>query len=200
MRKSTLSVLVVLALLAVAWSQGGQPKADDSKVLVVDVQHIIDESEEGREFVGRLRQKIAEKKKQIDEQVRALQESTKKLMERELPERDAKWYADVEKALAEQNRLKTEEQFFVAKVNDDIARSINELLRGAMETAKKIMRERGASIVLGSRMKPLQINNDQQLQEEVVLRRVICAKDEINITLEVLARMNKWYRENKKGN
>lgn len=199
MRKSTLSVLVVLALLAVAWSQGGQPAKDAPNVLVVDVQYIIDESEEGREFVGRLRQKIAEKKKQIAEQVRALQESTKKLMERELPERDKKWYADVEKALAEQNRLKTEEQFFVAKVNDDIARSINELLRGAMDTAKKIMRERGADIVLGSRMRPLQINNDQQLQEEVVLRRVVCARDEVNITKEVLARMDKWYRENKKG-
>ena len=99
-------------------------------------------------------------------------------------------------SLDTQSRLKAEEQYFVARLNDDVARRVNQLIRGAMQEARTLMKERGALLVLNSRMGRVQINSDQQMQEEGVLRRVLCAAPGTDVTDDVLTRMNKWFQEN----
>jgi len=191
----SIPLLVLACLMAVP----SRARAEDPKprILVVSMKRIIKESDEGSQFVGKLRQSVAEKKKEIEVQVRQLQQKYKELLEIELPDRDPEWYGEVKSALDKQASLKVEEQYFIAKMNDDIARRLNQLLRGAQQEAKAVMKARGAEIVLLSRTGAVQVNSEQELNDEMVFRRVLCASASIDITDEVIARMNKWYRENK---
>jgi Skp family chaperone for outer membrane proteins len=192
MRKPVLIALVLALAGPSLFAQDAKPK-----VLVVFLKKIIDDSAEGKEFVGALKKRMAEKKQEFAKQVEQLQEQQKKLMEVELMNRDEKWYTQVRAALEAQAALKVEEQFFIAKLNDQIARQINELIRGAQQEARSIMKARDADLVIISRMGKITINSDKELQDEIVFRRVLCAKDELDITDEVMTRMDEWYRKNK---
>lgn len=192
MRKPVLIALVLALAGPALFAQDAKPK-----VLVLSLKKIIDESAEGKQFVGALKKRMADKKQEFALNVQQLQEQQKKLMEVELMNRDEKWYKQVRKALETQASLKVEEQFFIAKLNDQIARQINELIRGAQTEARRIMKARGADLVIISRMGPIAINSDKELQDEIVFRRVLCHKDELDITDEVMKAMDEWYRKNK---
>jgi Skp family chaperone for outer membrane proteins len=192
MRKPVLIALVLALSGPSLFAQDTKPK-----ILVVYLKKIIDESAEGKEFVGALKKRMADKKQEFAKNVDELKVQQQKLMEVELMNRDETWYKQVRAALEAQASLKVEEQFFIAKLNDQIARQINELLRGAQQEARSIMKARGADLVIISRMGPITINSDKELQDEIVFRRVLCAKDELDITDEVMKRMDEWYRKNK---
>ena len=79
----------------------------------------------------------------------------------------------------------------------EIQRRINDLIIGAQQTARAIMKKRGAEIVLISRTGPIQIKDEKALQDEIIFRRVLCTQATVDITEDVLAAMDKWYEENK---
>jgi Skp family chaperone for outer membrane proteins len=190
--RTLISTAVLTAELASVASAQAAPK-----ILVVDLKKLIDESAEGKEFVGRLKKQMADKKDEFAGAVRQLQEQQKKLMAVELMNRDARWYDAVRAALDAQATLKVEEQYFVARINDQISRQVNELIRGAQEEARKIMKARGADLVLLSRMGPITINSDKELQDEIVFRRALATSPDLDITDEVMKQMDEWYRQNK---
>jgi hypothetical protein len=46
-------------------------------------------------------------------------------------------------------------------------------------------------------MGPITIESDQEFQQEIISRRIVCARPDIDITDEVIKRMNTWYQNNK---
>ena len=196
------SLIVTLAVLGVFLGRElVQPAAaapdGQRKILIVQLRRIVDESKEGREIVGKVRAQIAKKKEQIAGEVKLLQEQVNVLMKAQLPDRDAAWYGDIKKALDKQGTLKAQEQYFVAKLNDDIARKLNNLMRGCHQEAREVMKAIGADLVVVSRMGGIQINSDKDLQDEIMFRRVLCARDGLDITNEVLKRMDKFFEDNR---
>ncbi len=171
--------------------------ADKPKILVVNLQRLIDESEEGKRFIKKLQNEVADKKEAMKKEVMVLQERQRDLMKVESSNRTPKWYEDVRDLFERIAGIKAKEQYFIAKKNDDIARAVTQLVQGARTEARTIMSKRGAWMVLISRTGPLNINSEAGLKEEISQRRVLCAVPQIDITDEVLKAMNKWFRENR---
>ena len=189
-------VLFALALIvAAAMPVSAQDGA--TTTLVMDVQRIIDDSAEGREFVIKLRQQIAEKKKDVTQRAQKLHEEVKGLMEAKLHDRDEEWYANFRAAAAKEVALKAEQVTFERELGDRLGRRITQIVRGAQQEARAIMKERGAEIVIASKMGPISVESDQELQREIISRRVVCARKDVDITDEVIKRMNKWWQDNK---
>lgn len=190
--------LIVLALLGAllgrelmqpAFAQGGK-----EAVLVLDIRKVIDDSKEGREIVGKVRAQMAAKKDEFQAEVTKLQEQVRQLTKSKLTDHDEGWYQEVKTALSRQGELKAQEQYFIARLNDDIARGLNSILRTAGQVAEEIRKERGASIVLVTRIGAIEINNDAGLQDEVVFRRVVAMKDGLDVTAECIKRMDKMFK------
>ena len=189
-------VLFALALIvAAAMPVSAQDRA--TTVLVMDVRRIIDESAEGRQFVIKLRQQIAEKKKDVTQRAQKLQEEVKGLMEAKLHDRNEEWYKDFRAAAAREVALKAEQVTFERELGDELGRAITQIVRGSQQEARLIMKERGADVVIASKMGPISVESDQELQREIISRRVVCSRKDVDITDEVIKRMNKWWQANK---
>jgi Skp family chaperone for outer membrane proteins len=187
---------------AVAWSLfvAGAARAQEattSKVLIMDARRIIDESDEGKDFVQKLRQKMAEKEKEIIQQRQKLQEELKGILEAKLSDRNEAWYEKFREAARKEVNLKAEEMLFKQEIGDKLGRAITQIIRGAQQEARAIMKERGADVVIASKMGPITIESDQEFQQEIISRRIVCARPDIDITDEVIKRMNTWYKNNK---
>jgi hypothetical protein len=61
------------------------------------------------------------------------------------------------------------------------------------------MKERGAEIVLLTKTGPFEVGSDRDFEQELVMRRVLCCDDALDITDEVIKRMNAWYKEHRNG-
>lgn len=190
---------LVLALAAVVLAQPAKDKKEGPRILVVQIERLIDDTEEGQALVKKLINEKAEAEKRLAAEQAALAQKRTELGKVKMANRDEAFYAELEKAMEEHARIEKEKQLFVIKKSDEISRATKQLMLLAMETADQIRRERGAEIVLASRMGPLDITGDQGFQQELLMRRVLCAGKDADITDEVIVRMNKWYRENKRG-
>jgi Skp family chaperone for outer membrane proteins len=163
----------------------------------MDARRIIDESDEGKDFVQKLRQKMAEKEKEILEQRQKLQEELKGILEAKLSDRNQAWYEKFREAARKEVGLKAEQMLFKQEVGDKLGRAITQIVRGAQQEARAIMKERGADVVIASKMGPITIESDQEFQQEILSRRIVCARSDLDITDEVIKRMNTWYKNNK---
>jgi Skp family chaperone for outer membrane proteins len=191
--------LAVLAVVALPQDkEKPKPKAK-SPILIVNILRIKDDTDEGRELVTRLNQEMAAEKQRLTDEAMKLQEKIKQLREAKLADRTQEYYKELEVAMGTQARLEMDKQLFLARKGDELSRAMQQLLIGAMEEARGVMKERGAEIVLASKTGPFEITTDQQFQEELVMRRVICCTDDVDITNEVIERMNAWYKNNKSG-
>jgi len=198
MKKITLVVLVACLSLPFAFAQGEKPEPTD--VLVVDVQRAIEDCNEHKDLVEKLRKQIANKKQDVGEEVQRLKLKQEDLLKTELTKRNDDWYVEVEKALQDQARLKAEETYFISRLNDQLARKLNALIRGVQQHAKKIMNERGAKIVLTSKMDPIRLETQEDMKDELIRRRVMASVKDVNITEEVIKRMDAFYAKwGKKG-
>ncbi len=193
MQKSLVVLALLGALLGRELIQPALAQGNSGPILIVHLRKIIDDSKEGREIVGKVRAEMAAKKEEIARDVKSLQENVNNLMKRKLYDRDEGWYKNVKAALDRQGQLKAAEQFFIAKLNDQIARGLNELIRGVQQESREVMKQRGGAMVIVSRMGVIEINSDKDLQDEVVFRRVLCADEKLNITDAVLKRMDKAF-------
>lgn len=195
MRNINLLCLAVFLPAFVATAARAQEAA--SKVLIMDARRIIEESDEGKDFVQKLRQQMAEKEKEINEQRQKLQEKLKVILQAKLSDRNQVWYEKFREAARQEVNLKAEQMLFKQEVGDKLGRYITQIIRGAQQEARAIMRERGADIVIASKMGAITIESDQEFQQEIISRRVICARPDIDITDEVIKRMNTWYQNQK---
>lgn len=193
MRKVTLTLVLVCLGLSSAYAQDVK-----SDILIVDVQRAIEECQEHIDLVEVLRKQIAKKKKDVAEEVQRMKIKQEDLLKVELTKRNDDWYDEVEKVLHDQGRLKAEEAYFISRLNDQLARKLNSLIRGVQQESRKVMRERGAKMVLTSKMGPIRLETQDDMKDELIRRRVIAAVDGVNITDAVIKRMNEWYAKHGK--
>ncbi len=186
-----------LSLLLVAGSalpEGGTGPI----VLVVDLSRVLKEADESRAEIAKLEAESSKRKEEFNKQLAQLELQRKELQEKTaLSERDDKWYDQLEKAAETEGRLKAQALRFNAGINDRIARKMDQLLKQAREVANAIRKERGAIMVFASKMGDIKFENDRELEAEQIYRRVLCAEPSADITDEVLARMNEWWKQNR---
>jgi hypothetical protein len=169
-----------------------------SGILIMSMIRAIDESDEGREIISRLKEEMATKKQQLTDQMARLQEEVRVLREMKPADRmNKQYYDDLEKAMQTQARLEMEKNIFLAKKQDEINRRMQQLLMGAQQAARDEMKARGGEIVLLTKTGPVELATDQDSQQELLYRRVLCADESIDITDAVIARMNDWYKKNR---
>ncbi len=192
MNRFALSLLCVLLVLP-------SVRAEGPAILVCDMKRIAEGCDEAIELVEALKKRSDAKRAEMQADVNALQGKQRELLGKKLSERDLKWYEDYRAAVQQESELKAKAAIFNAQMNDDIARKIDQLMKGTRQEAAAVMKERGASMVLISKMGALKFENDEELKEEYIFRRVLCCDPALDITEEVLARMNKWWKEHKAG-
>lgn len=191
MNRILLSLLCLAAIAPVV-------RAEGLSILVCDLQRIAEGCDEALELVASLKKRSDEKRGEFQNEVLTLQAKQKDLLGKKLSERDLKWYEEYRVAVQTEAELKSKAAIFNAQMNDDIARKIDQLMKGARQEAQKVMKEKGASMVLISKMGPMVFENDQELKDEYVFRRVLCSDPAADITEEVMKRMNDWWKAHKK--
>ena len=197
MRKIIPGAVVVCLILSVSWSQGeDQPKHD---ILIVDVAHAVESCKEQSDLVAAVRKEAAAQQKRYSGRGNELQETQKSLMKQKLSLRDEQWYADVKKALEEEGHLKAVEANIKIRLADRVARGMEKLLISAKMAANKIMRARGAKIVLVSKMSTIKLDTEADFKDELVNRRVLAAIGGVDITTAVIAEMDLQYKARKKA-
>ncbi|HEX5136096.1 MAG TPA: OmpH family outer membrane protein [Planctomycetota bacterium] len=189
--------LAAIVLGAVSFAQDNKPKTPKSGILIVSLGRTIDECDEGKDIIAKLKEEMATKKQALTDEAAKLNEKVKVLREAKPADRTPQYYEELEKAMKESARLEMEKNIFGAKKQDEMNRRMQQLLQGAQDAARAVMKECGAEVVLVTRTGPIEFVTDQDLQQELVMRRVLCCDDSIDITDEVIKRMNQWYKENK---
>lgn len=193
----TCHLLLALPLLAAAASgQEGKSKPK-SGILILSMLRAIDDSDEGRSVVQKLREEMAAQKQRYTDEKAALQETVKQLLQLKPGDRTDEFWKQMEDAMEKDARLEREKNIVLAKKGEELSRALQQIVQGAQQEARAIMKERGAEMVLLSKTGPIELMSDQDFQREMLMRRVLCHDDAIDITDEVIARMNKWYKENK---
>lgn len=193
-----LHLILALPLCAAAVSAQDKPKdAPRSGILVVNMFRAIEECDEGRAVVSRLKEERVKETQRYADEMQKLQEKVKELREKKTQDHDLAYYKELEQAMSTYARLEMEKNLFAVKKGDELARALQQLLLGAQEQAREEMQARGAEIVLLSKMGPVDIATENDFQQELLMRRAICADPSIDITDAVIARMNKWYAENR---
>lgn len=189
--------LVLLGVAAIAAFAQEKQQPANSKILVLSMMRTIDESQEGKDIIHRLKEEQASKKQSLTERLAKLQEEVKVLREAKQADRTPKYYEDLQRAMEESARLEAEKNIFLAKTQDELNRAMQQMLILAQEKAREVMKERGADIVLLTKMGPIELASEQDVQQELLMRRVLCHAEAIDITDEVIKRMNQWYVDNR---
>jgi Skp family chaperone for outer membrane proteins len=199
MRTSLLAALLVPVLAVALLAQEKPAPKSKSLVLVLSVRKIMDESDEGREFVKKLREEMLAEKQRITEGRAKLQEKLKQLQEAKIEDRNPQFWEEFRATMEAGARLEMDEKILVAQKGDALARATQQLLLGAQQEARAVMKERGAEIVLLTKTGPFEVGSDRDFEQELVMRRVLCCDDALDITDEVIKRMNAWYKEHRNG-
>jgi Skp family chaperone for outer membrane proteins len=191
--------LVLLGIVAFAALAQDKPQPPKSGIVVLNMMRTIDESDEGKDIINKLKEEQASKKQDLTNRLAKLQEEVKVLREAKPADRTPEYYQELEKAMESSARLEMEKNIFLAKKQDELNRAMQQLLILAQQTAREVMKERGAEVVLLTKMGPIELATDQDVQQELVMRRVLCHEDALDITQAVIDRMNKWYKDNKRN-
>jgi len=189
MNKTILGVLAVAA--ALSFAQGETKK---STILVVDLQGCVDECEESKVSLQALEQERKQKEEAVQLQVRDLKAKQEELQVKKLSERDEKWYTEFLALLQQKGEIEAQGNQFAARISDRIARLLEGLLLDARGFAEQIRTERGAEIVLVSKLGPIKLEDKKQVSDEYIVRRVIAYAPEMDITAEVVKRMNAKFK------
>jgi len=152
-------LLFVLPLLA-----GTVLAADDHRILVVDLQRVVETCDEATDLIAALNKEKTEKQRQLEDEIDKLKQREKELLDIHMSDRDPGWYDKIRQVQKEANEIKADQAYFLALANDRIARKLNALMRGAQMEARKIMRDRGASIVLISKTVEIDAETEAQLR------------------------------------
>jgi Skp family chaperone for outer membrane proteins len=199
MQKLSTGVVLACLVLSVGWAQGDKA-AQPAPVLVVDVQHVIETCKEHAALVAKLKAQADAKQKQFEGEVKALQAKQKELTEKAPNMRNAQWYADLRAALLKQGELKALEAFHNVNLQDKVGRGIEALLFSAKKAAEMIRRERGAQLVIMSKMSAIKLATEEDFKDELLRRRVLAhdKKSGVDITDAVIKRMDAEFDKRQK--
>jgi Skp family chaperone for outer membrane proteins len=189
-------VAAALAPAAVAQDKSKTP-ASKSGVLVMNMDRAMQESDEGREVVAKLKEERATQQQRYADDMAKLQEKVKALREAKIQDRTPGYYDELVQAMQTYASLEMDKNVFMAKKGDELSRKMQQLLQGAQQEARAVMKARGAEIVLVTKIGPIEVGTEGDLQQELLLRRALCFDESIDITDEVIVRMNEWYAKNK---
>jgi Skp family chaperone for outer membrane proteins len=177
----------------------GAAAAEGEKVLVVDLERVIRTSKEGKDLVVKLEQQVAEEEKKIAAEGQKLQESVKELQSAKLADKTLDHYKRVEEALYKMRDLEVRKNVFLYKLKDNLTRSQADLMRAARTECERIMTARNADIVISTRTGRFEFDNEKQIVEDAIVRRVLCMKPGLDISDDVIAALDKSYAERMKS-
>ena len=192
------SLIAAIVLAATVGAQGA-PEAGSHPILICDFGSIIEKCQEAidiEEAFNRERKKKEDDLRKRAEKLKAeIQEIQKN---KNLSERDDKTYDELKDAIEEKGRIEAEMAYENIRGQDYLQRRMQELLRGAKQFAKEVMTERKAELVIATKIGPIQLENQQDFQDELLRRRVVAHIPEVDITAAVMKRMNDDYEKRKK--
>ena len=192
MLKKTVAVLVLLSLLA--WAQGNGAPAP--RILIVHMQHVVENCEEAKDAVAELRTEKNQKQKDFDVRMQALRKRAEGLRKKKLSERDPDFLKQIYEVDFQLGKLQAEASRESVKLSDQMARKLAGILKDAKSAAEQVMTQKGGDYVLVSRVGPISLESEKDLTGEYVGRRVLAWKDPAaNITKDVVDLMNDWYKK-----
>lgn len=191
------AVLVTTGLLTIAAVQAQQGvQAKPTAVAVVDLERVFESSKEKMQFDADQRtarealQKSAESKQKAAEAMKADLDT----LAPGTPAHEKK-QQDLELAAVEFQAWSQYEQI---KINRNAAVRIEGLYRKSVEAIDRMAREAGYDLVLYRETQSrFQYENIQQLLQQIGFRKVLYANDAIDITDQVVQRMNNEFDANR---
>ena len=169
-------------------------------VLICDFAKCVDKTEEARDMFEEWKKQREKTEKDLKAKAGELQKRIEEIKRQtKLSERDKALYERLKKAIEDKGKLEGQVAYLNITSQDFFARRMQELMWGARAVAKDIMAKRGAQLVIGTKTGKLLLENQQDLQEEMLRRRVLCHADGADITQAVMDELNREYAERKKG-
>ena len=192
MLKKTVAVLVLLSLLA--WAQGNEASAPS--ILIVHMQHVVENCEEAKDAVAELKTERIQKQKEFDARIQVLKKQAAGLKQKKLSERDPEFLQKVYEVDFQLGKLQAEASREGVRLSDQMTRKLAGIFKDAKSAAEQIMTQKGGDYVLVSRIGPISLENEKDLTGEYVGRRVLAWKNPAaNITKDVVDLMNDWYKK-----
>ena len=167
-------------------------------ILICDFAKCVDQTVEAKDMFEEWRKERDKTEKDLKMKAAELQQRIDDIKKQtKLSERDEALYERLRNAIEDKGKLEAQVAYLNITSQDFFARRMQELMWGAKSAANKIMRERGAQLVIGTKTGKLLLENQQDLQEEMLRRRVLCFEKGADITQDVMAALNKDYAERK---
>ena len=201
MKQTALVISALLAATLIAASvraAGEEPEPGAFPILICDFAKVIESCEEAKDIEEAFKKERQKKELMLKAEAEKLQATIQEIQEKKkLSERDEKTYAALKKAIEDKGKLDAEMAFLNIRGQDYLQRRMQELLRGAKGFAQEIMLVRKAHMVIATKIGPVQLENQQDMQDELLRRRVVAHVDGVNITDEVMKMMNDEYAKRK---
>ena len=199
------AALAAIALTASVRAQGGKPAAKPAAakgafpILICDFAHVIENCEEAKDIEEAFRKERKTTEDRLKAEAQKLQVKIQEIQKKtKLSERDQNTYDALKKAIEDKGKLDAEMAYRNVTDQDFLQRRMQELLRGARTHAENLMIARGAHLVIATKVGAVKLENQQDMQDELLRRRVICHVKEVNLTLDVMKLMNDDYAKRKK--
>ena len=190
------AILFALGITAITRAQGGPA----SKILICDFAYIVENCDEAVDIQEKFQKERQDAETRLKAEQQKLQLRIKEIQEKtKLSDRDDKVYEALKKAIEDEGALKAAVAYRNVTDQDFIQRQMQELLRGAKSFANDTMIAQGADMVLATKVGKIQLENQQDWQDEMLRRRVVCHKKGVNITDIVMKMMNAEYAKRKGG-
>ena len=191
-RPSPVAVLLAVAVFTLSAAAHGQSTGEATRVAVIDLQQVIDQSAQQKAYQQQNAAKGEELKAENDRRRGELQSMLTQL--EPLNPGSEPWLAKRDEIQEKQTSLQVWVQVAEQQANLERARQFATLYTAANEATAKVAQAQGIDVVLqGGAMPDLMRLNPEQLQSVAQNRKVIYAADELDITQAVLARIDAEY-------
>ena len=191
-RPPLVPALLVAAVFILSAAASAQSAGEATRVAVVDLQQVIDQSAQQKAFQQQNAAKGEELKAENDRRRSELQSMLTQL--EPLNPGSEPWLAKRDEIQEKQTSLQVWVQVAEQQANLERARQFATLYMAASEATAKVAQAQGVDLVLqGGAMPDLMRLNPEQLQSVAQNRKVIYAADTLDITQAVLARIDAEY-------
>lgn len=196
-----LALLVALAAGAVLLNQSfaqekTTPAATPTKAAVCDVVAVFRQYQRAKELTDKLKERLDAVKKESDERGKAIETIDAEMGQLKLgsPEYDNR--------LNEKTKLTIERQAYLA-FQDDLAKRENfrltkDMYDDILKVIEKISKERGYQLVMFREPSDQMGNNLEELLQTMARRKVLYNAPSLDITEDVLMRLNEEFKSSKK--
>lgn len=169
-------------------------QAGEVRVAVVNIPQVSERYQKRIELESQFEAKRKETSQKRDELRERIDRATRSLQEELKPGTDA--YRDRAKELA---LLRAEMDFFMEsesqRIEMELANSLRLIFDDILAATKQVAEQRGIDIVLSADTLPSgQAENPTQMRQQIVLQKVLYWKPSLDMTAEVVQRLNEQYR------